>query len=54
MVLLLKSDEGIEGLVHVSEMSWSTHLRRLKTLLTVGDNIEAIVLILIERSERCL
>ena len=36
--------EGIEGLVHVSEMSWSTHLRSAQDFVNVGDNIEAVVL----------
>ena len=36
--------EGIEGLVHVSEMSWSTHLRSAQDFVNVGDEIEAIVL----------
>ena len=33
-------DEGIEGLVHVSEMSWSTHLRSAQDFVNVGDEIE--------------
>ena len=40
----IEIDEGIEGLVHVSEMSWSTHLRSAQDFVNVGDNIEAIVL----------
>ena len=36
--------EGIEGLVHVSEMSWSTHLRSAQDFVNVGDEIDAIVL----------
>jgi len=39
-------DEGIEGLVHVSEMSWSTHLRSAQDFVSVGDEIEAILLTL--------
>lgn len=37
---------GVEGLVHVSEMSWSSHLRNPSEYLTVGDDIEALVLAL--------
>jgi small subunit ribosomal protein S1 len=40
----IEIDEGIEGLVHVSEMSWSTHLRSAQDFVNVGDNIEAVVL----------
>ena len=36
--------EGVEGLVHVSEMSWSTHLRSAQDFVSVGDEVEAIVL----------
>ncbi len=44
--------EGIEGLVHVSEMSWSTHLRSAQDFVNVGDNIEAIVLNLDRESRK--
>ena len=42
---------GVEGLVHVSEMSWSQHLRSAQDFLKVGDEVEAMVLTL-EREER--
>jgi len=42
---------GVEGLVHVSEMSWSQHLRSAQDFLKVGDEVEAIVLTL-DREER--
>jgi small subunit ribosomal protein S1 len=42
---------GIEGLIHVSEMSWSQHLRSAQEFLKVGDDIEAVVLTL-DREER--
>ena len=45
-------DEGIEGLVHVSEMSWSTHLRSAQDFVNVGDEIEAIVLTLDRESRK--
>ncbi|MDL2320483.1 S1 RNA-binding domain-containing protein, partial [Alistipes sp. OttesenSCG-928-B03] len=37
---------GVEGLIHVSEMSWSQHLRSAQDFLKVGDEIEAVVLTL--------
>ncbi len=42
---------GVEGLIHVSEMSWSQHLRTAHDFLKVGDEVEAIVLTL-DREER--
>ena len=38
--------DGVEGLIHVSEMSWSTHLRSAQDFVTVGDEVEAIILTL--------
>lgn len=38
--------EGVEGLIHVSEMSWSTHLRSVQDFMKVGDEVEAEVLTL--------
>jgi len=43
--------DGVEGLVHVSEMSWSTHLRSAQDFVKVGDQVEAVVLSL-DRDER--
>ncbi len=43
--------EGVEGLVHVSEMSWSTHLRSAQDFVSVGDVIEAQILTL-DREDR--
>jgi len=43
--------EGVEGLVHVSEMSWSTHLRSAQDFVTVGDEIDAVILTL-DREDR--
>ena len=48
----IEIDEGIEGLVHVSEMSWSTHLRSAQDFVNVGDNIEAVVLNLDRESRK--
>ncbi len=42
---------GVEGLLHVSEMSWSQHLRSAQEFLTVGDDIECVILN-IDRDER--
>lgn len=42
---------GVEGLVHVSEMSWSTHLRSAQDFVKVGDEVEAVILSL-DREER--
>ncbi len=43
--------QGVEGLIHVSEMSWSQHLRTAQDFLTVGQMIEAVILTL-DREER--
>jgi small subunit ribosomal protein S1 len=43
--------EGVEGLIHVSEMSWSTHLRSAQDFVNVGDEIEAQILTL-DREDR--
>ena len=43
--------EGVEGLVHVSEMSWSTHLRSAQDFVSVGDEVDAVILTL-DREER--
>ena len=48
----MEVDEGIEGLVHVSEMSWSTHLRSAQDFVNVGDEIEAVVLTLDRESRK--
>jgi small subunit ribosomal protein S1 len=47
----LEITQGVEGLIHVSEMSWSQHLRNPQDFLKVGDQIEAVVLTL-DRAER--
>ncbi|HUH51544.1 MAG TPA: 30S ribosomal protein S1 [Flavobacterium sp.] len=43
--------EGVEGLIHVSEMSWSTHLRSAQDFVKVGDVIDAVILTL-DREDR--
>ena len=47
----IEVSEGVEGLIHVSEMSWSTHLRSAQDFVKVGDEVEAQVLTL-DREER--
>jgi len=42
---------GVEGLIHVSEMSWSQHLRSAQDFMNVGDEVEAVILTL-DREER--
>lgn len=44
-------EEGVEGLIHVSEMSWSTHLRSAQDFVNVGDEVEAQILTM-DRDER--
>ena len=43
--------DGVEGLIHVSEMSWSTHLRSAQDFVTVGDEVDAVILTL-DREDR--
>ncbi len=43
--------EGVEGLIHVSEMSWSTHLRSAQDFVKVGDEVDAVVLTM-DREDR--
>jgi len=47
----IEVEEGVEGLVHVSEMSWSTHLRSAQDFVSVGDEIQAVILTL-DREDR--
>ncbi len=47
----IEVEEGVEGLVHVSEMSWSTHLRSAQDFVKVGDEIQAVILTL-DREDR--
>ena len=42
---------GVEGLIHVSEMSWSQHLRSAQDFMSIGDEVEAVILTL-DREER--
>jgi len=47
----IEVSEGVEGLIHVSEMSWSAHLRSAQDFVKVGDEIEAVILTL-DREDR--
>ncbi|PKG43385.1 30S ribosomal protein S1 [Psychroflexus sp. MES1-P1E] len=47
----IEVEEGVEGLIHVSEMSWSTHLRSAQDFVKVGDKVEAKILTL-DREDR--
>ena len=47
----LELHPGVEGLIHVSEMSWSQHLRNPQDFINIGDELEAVVLTL-DREER--
>ena len=44
--------DGVEGLVHVSEMSWSTHLRSAQDFVSIGDEVDAIILTLDRESRK--
>ena len=48
----IEIEDGVEGLVHVSEMSWSTHLRSAQDFVSVGDEVEAVVLTLDRESRK--
>jgi len=45
-------EEGVEGLIHVSEMSWSTHLRSAQDFVNVGEEVEAVILTLDRESRK--
>ncbi len=47
----IEVSQGVEGLIHVSEMSWSTHLRSAQDFVKIGDEVEAVVLTL-DREDR--
>lgn len=45
-------EKGVEGLIHISEMSWTQHLKHPSEMLSVGDDVEAIVLSIDKKNER--
>jgi small subunit ribosomal protein S1 len=44
--------EGVEGLIHVSEMSWSTHLRSAQDFVNIGEEVDAVILTLDRESRK--
>jgi ribosomal protein S1 len=42
--VFVELDQGVEGLIHISEMSWTQHIKHPSQLLNQGDEVEAIVL----------
>ena len=48
----LELKPGVEGLIHVSEMSWSQHLRNPSDFLQIGDDISAVVLTMDKRRKK--
>ncbi len=48
----IELDSGVEGLIHVSEMSWTQHVKHPSKILTVGQEVEAVVLKVEEDAER--
>ncbi|MBI5184803.1 MAG: 30S ribosomal protein S1 [Nitrospinae bacterium] len=48
----LELEQGIEGLVHISEMSWSKHLKHPSKMVAIGDTVEAVVLSLDKEKRR--
>lgn len=48
----IELDSGIEGLIHVSEMSWTQHVKHPSKILSVGQEVEAVVLKVEEDAER--
>lgn len=45
---------GVEGLIHVSEMSWTQHLRSAQDFMKVSDEVEAVILTLDRDERKCL
>ena len=50
--VFVELEKGIEGLVHISEMSWSRHVKHPSKIVTIGDEVEAIVLTLDKEKKR--
>ncbi|MEO0237343.1 MAG: 30S ribosomal protein S1 [candidate division WOR-3 bacterium] len=45
-------EKGVEGLIHISEMSWTQHVKKPQEIMQVGDTVEAIVLSIDKKNER--
>jgi small subunit ribosomal protein S1 len=50
--VFVELDQGVEGLIHISEMSWTQHIKHPSQLLNVGDEVEAMVLKLDAENEK--
>ncbi len=50
--VFVELEKGIEGLVHISEMSWSRHVKHPSKIVTIGDEVEAVVLTLDKERKR--
>ena len=50
--VFVELEKGIEGLVHISEMSWSRHVKHPSKMVTIGDEVEALVLTLDKEKKR--
>ncbi len=48
----IELERGVEGLIHISEMSWTQHIKHPSKLLSVGDDIEAVVLTVDKENEK--
>ena len=50
--VFVELEKGIEGLVHISEMSWSRHVKHPSKIVAIGDEVEALVLTLDKEKKR--
>jgi len=50
--VFIELEKGIEGLVHISEMSWSRHIKHPSKIVSIGDEVEALVLTLDKEKKR--
>jgi len=48
----IEIEKGVEGLIHISEMSWTQHVKKPQEIMQVGDTVEAIVLSIDKKNER--
>ncbi len=48
----IEIEKGVEGLIHISEMSWTQHIKKPSEILSIGDEVEAIVLSIDKKNER--
>lgn len=50
--VFVELEKGVEGLIHISEMSWTQHIKHPSEMMAVGDEVEAIVLSIDKKNER--